>query len=141
MQWNGKKWQGFDVPDFPPTSAPEDKVGPFIMLPDGLGHLFALNKLADGPFPEHYEPMESPIGTNPLHPNVIHSPVVRLYESDKAMLGEARTSRMSARLTRLPNCSATGPNMLGSTPSPSHSSLLKLANSWRRKKASTRATG
>jgi formate dehydrogenase-N alpha subunit len=50
MQWNGKKWQGFDVPDFPPTSAPEDKVGPFIMLPDGLGHLFALNKLADGPF-------------------------------------------------------------------------------------------
>lgn len=90
MQWNGKKWQGLDVPDFPPTSAPQEKVGPFIMLPDGLGHLFALNKLADGPFPEHYEPMESPIGTNPLHPSVVHSPVVRLYDSDRKMLGTAQ---------------------------------------------------
>lgn len=90
IQWNGKKWQGNDVPDFPVTSAPEENVGPFIMLPDGLGHLFALNKLADGPFPEHYEPMESPIGTNPLHPNVVHSPVVRLYESDKKTLGTAK---------------------------------------------------
>lgn len=89
IEWNGKKWQGNDVPDFPVTSAPEENVGPFIMLPDGLGHLFALNKLADGPFPEHYEPMESPIGTNPLHPNVVHSPVVRLYESDKKTLGTA----------------------------------------------------
>lgn len=89
IQWNGKKWQGNDVPDFPVTSAPQENVGPFIMLPDGLGHLFALNKLADGPFPEHYEPMESPIGTNPLHPNVVHSPVVRLYESDKKTLGTA----------------------------------------------------
>jgi len=90
IQWNGKKWQGNDVPDFPVTSAPEENVGPFIMLPDGLGHLFALNKLADGPFPEHYEPMESPIGTNPLHPDVVHSPVVRLYESDKKTLGTAK---------------------------------------------------
>lgn len=90
MQWGGQKWQGLDVPDFPPASAPEEKVSPFIMLPDGLGHLFALNKLADGPFPEHYEPMESPTGTNPLHPTRVHSPVVRLFDSDRAMLGEAR---------------------------------------------------
>jgi len=89
MQWNGKKWEGFDVPDYPPTAAPQDKVGPFIMLPDGVGHLFALNKLADGPFPEHYEPMESPIGTNPLHPNVVHSPVARIFPSDARMLGTA----------------------------------------------------
>ena len=89
MQWNGTQWQGLDVPDFPPSSAPEDKVGPFIMLPDGMGHLFALNKLADGPFPEHYEPLESPIGTNPLHPAVTHSPVVRVLPDDQKTMGTA----------------------------------------------------
>jgi formate dehydrogenase-N alpha subunit len=41
-----------------------------------------------GPFPEHYEPMETPLGTNPLHPNVISSPVVRLYEDDALRLGK-----------------------------------------------------
>ena len=54
------------------------------MQPEGLGRLFALNKLAEGPFPEHYEPMETPLGTNPLHPNVVSSPVVRIYEDDAA---------------------------------------------------------
>ncbi len=44
----------------------------------GLGRLFALDKLAEGPFPEHYEPMETPLGTNPLHLKVVSSPVVRL---------------------------------------------------------------
>ncbi|EPX2817804.1 molybdopterin dinucleotide binding domain-containing protein, partial [Enterobacter asburiae] len=48
----------------------------------------ALNKLAEGPFPEHYEPMETPLGTNPLHPNVISSPVVRIYEDDVLRLGK-----------------------------------------------------
>ena len=52
------------------------------MQPEGLGRLFALDKLAEGPFPEHYEPMETPLGTNPLHPNVVSSPVVRMYEDD-----------------------------------------------------------
>jgi anaerobic selenocysteine-containing dehydrogenase len=59
------------------------------MQPDGLGHLFALDKLADGPFPEHYEPMESPLADNPLHPQQRHSPVVRLFRNDAASLGEA----------------------------------------------------
>ncbi|HBR4708406.1 TPA: formate dehydrogenase, partial [Klebsiella pneumoniae] len=62
--------------------------GPFIMQQEGLGRLFALDKLAEGPFPEHYEPMETPLGTNPLHPKVVSSPVVRLYEEDAIRLGK-----------------------------------------------------
>jgi len=89
LEWNGQRWQGLDVPDYPVTAPPQQKIGPFIMLPDGMGHLFALDKLSDGPFPEHYEPMESPIGTNPLHPAVVYSPVARLFKADAAALGRA----------------------------------------------------
>ena len=60
IQWNGSKWVGNDIPDFN-TAPPGSKTGPFIMQPEGLGRLFALNKLAEGPFPEHYEPMETPL--------------------------------------------------------------------------------
>lgn len=89
IEWNGQRWAGIDVPDYPPTAAPDKQIGPFIMLPDGMGHLFALDKLGDGPFPEHYEPMESPTGTNPLHPEVVYSPVARLFKRDAAALGKA----------------------------------------------------
>lgn len=51
----GEKWLG-DVPDG--GWAPGTKYA-FIMLPHGHGRLFA-SGLADGPFPEHYEPLESP---------------------------------------------------------------------------------
>src|ERR1700732_4328977 len=62
-------WVGNDIPDFKPDSAPKDHMGPFIMNPEGIGRLFVpLGGMADGPFPEHYEPLESPIA-NPLHPN------------------------------------------------------------------------
>lgn len=56
------KWVGNDVPDFVPTKAPTDPTGtdPFIMNKDGVGLLYAPT-LNDGPFPEHYEPFESPI--------------------------------------------------------------------------------
>lgn len=89
IEWTGQRWEGIDVPDYPVTAAPEKNAGPFIMLPDGLGHLYAPDKLADGPFPEHYEPSESPTGTNPLHPETIYSPVARLFKRDAAALGRA----------------------------------------------------
>jgi formate dehydrogenase major subunit len=55
------KWVGLDVPDFAPTLAPDAKNGdkPFIMRADLVGGLFG--PLVDGPFPEHYEPIESPV--------------------------------------------------------------------------------
>jgi formate dehydrogenase major subunit len=55
------KWVGLDVPDFNAFLAPEAKNGdkPFIMRTDLVGAFFG--PLADGPFPEHYEPIESPV--------------------------------------------------------------------------------
>lgn len=87
ISWNGEKWVGGDVPDFKADAAPDSGMQPFIMNPEGVGRLFCADKLVDGPFPEHYEPMESPIGTNPLHPKVVSSPAVRLFDSDRKRLG------------------------------------------------------
>ena len=82
--WDESKqsWVGNDVPDFKADSAPKDHMGPFIMNPEGVGRLFVpLGAMADGPFPEHYEPIESPIA-NPLHPNQSNNPVVKRYKTD-----------------------------------------------------------
>jgi len=81
IRWDptAAKWVG-DVPDYPPTADPT-KPGaplPFIMTGEGTGRLFS-NGVADGPFPEHYEPVESPID-NPLHPSVSATPVAFLYD-------------------------------------------------------------
>ena len=81
--WNesAKRWVGNDVPDFKVDSAPSEHMGPFIMNPDGVGRLFApLAAFADGPFPEHYEPIESPIA-NPLHPKQSTNPVVQKFKT------------------------------------------------------------
>ena len=68
---NAQKWVGNDVPDFKVDSKPEEHMGPFIMTPEGVGRIFVpLGALADGPFPEYYEPIESPID-NPLHPEPV----------------------------------------------------------------------
>ena len=75
------KWVGNDVPDFKPDSHPKDHMGPFIMNPEGMGRLFApIGVLADGPFPEHYEPIESPI-KNPLHPDQSNNPLVKKFNT------------------------------------------------------------
>jgi formate dehydrogenase major subunit len=76
--WNEdqQKWVGNDVPDFKADSKPKDHMGPFIMNAEGVGRIFGpLSAFADGPFPEYYEPFESPI-LNPLHPERTHNPVV-----------------------------------------------------------------
>jgi formate dehydrogenase major subunit len=79
IQWDGSKWVG-DVPDYPPTMNPADPNAylPFIMNGEGVGRLFS-NSLVDGPLPEHYEPIESPV-RNLLHPDVSASPVAFLYD-------------------------------------------------------------
>jgi formate dehydrogenase major subunit len=81
--WNetAQLWVGNDVPDFKADSPPKDHMGPFIMNPEGVGRIFGpLATFADGPFPEHYEPFESPI-QNPLHPNQSNSPVVKKFNT------------------------------------------------------------
>jgi formate dehydrogenase major subunit len=74
-----QRWVGNDVPDFKADSAPQDHMGPFIMNPEGVGRLFVpLGVMADGPFPEHYEPTESPVA-NPLHPQQSHNPLAKRF--------------------------------------------------------------
>src|SRR5256712_7031558 len=51
---------------------------PFIMNGEGVGRLFSTG-MVDGPFPEHYEPIESPVA-NPLHAANSASPVGFRYE-------------------------------------------------------------
>jgi formate dehydrogenase major subunit len=79
IRWNGSKWVG-DVPDYPPAMSPHDPDAwlPFIMTGEGVGRIFS-SALLDGPFAEHYEPMESPV-RNALHPGVSSSPVAFLYD-------------------------------------------------------------
>jgi formate dehydrogenase major subunit len=81
--WNEaqKRWVGLDVPDFKADSPPKDHMGPFIMNAEGVGRLFTpLALMADGPFPEHYEPFESPT-VNLLHPKQQNNPVVKKFQS------------------------------------------------------------
>jgi formate dehydrogenase major subunit len=79
IKWNGQRWVG-DVPDYPPAMNPKDPKAwlPFIMTGEGTGRLFS-NTPLDGPFPEHYEPIESPV-ENPLHPQNSANPVAFLYD-------------------------------------------------------------
>ena len=112
LNWDGKRWTGMDVADYS-QAAPGTNVGPFIMNPEGVARLFSLDKLNDGPFPEHYEPVESPIGTNPLHPKVVSSPVARIFHDDLANMGKADEFPTWRQPTRSQNCSVTGPSMRG----------------------------
>jgi len=87
------KWVGYDVPDFAVTKKPTAKADltktglsaqsgtdPFLMKADGKGWLFAPKGLNEGPLPEHYEPVESPI-KNPLS-TVQNNPVIKLWNTD-----------------------------------------------------------
>ena len=90
--WNEgqQKWVGNDVPDFKVDSKPKDHMGPFIMNPEGVGRLFApLAAFADGPFPEFYEPIESPV-ENVLHPTQTHNPVVKRFKTPDDKYGTAK---------------------------------------------------
>jgi formate dehydrogenase major subunit len=90
--WNegAQKWVGNDVPDFKADSKPKDHMGPFIMNAEGVGRIFApLAAFADGPFPEHYEPFESPI-QNPFHPERTHNPVVTAFKTPDDKYGTVK---------------------------------------------------
>jgi len=91
IKWNGTKWVG-DVPDYPPTMDPKDPKSwlPFIMNGEGVGRLFSTS-MVDGPLPEHYEPMESPI-KNPLHVSQSESPVAFIYTGATGKYGKVTDS-------------------------------------------------
>lgn len=90
--WDGERWTGDDVPDFPATTAPGYRAPddaraaraisgdePFIMQSDGRAWLHAPAGLADAPMPAHYEPQESPV-RNALYPRHRANPAVELFD-------------------------------------------------------------
>jgi formate dehydrogenase major subunit len=100
LSWNGRSWVGPDVPDYPPALAPSRGASPFIMNPEGVARLFSTKGLADGPFPEHYEPFESP-SANVLHPRNPTNPAARVYKGDMEAFGTAKDFPYVATTYRL----------------------------------------
>ncbi|HVI24297.1 MAG TPA: formate dehydrogenase subunit alpha, partial [Myxococcales bacterium] len=98
IQWDAsqKKWIGIDVPDVPDaTKGPDTWEGQqaFRMSAEGVGRLLAgpyedpdpkqkgvprdvAYVPKDGPFPEFYEPVESPVA-NLLHPSTQNNPMLK----------------------------------------------------------------
>ncbi len=92
MAWNGERWGGSDVPDIRPDANPTDAdaVRPFIMTAEGVARLFAPTGLVDGPLPEHYEPFETPLANNPMHPGnakAKSNPAARVFKGDMEAFG------------------------------------------------------
>ena len=57
---------------------PPGEMNPFIMLASGVGQLYSPD-VGDGPFPEHYEPVESPV-KNPFS-KIQSSPCAQVWQS------------------------------------------------------------
>ena len=103
IRWTGTAWAGNDIPDMRPDAAPEENVMPFIMNPEGVARLFAPG-MADGPFPEHYEPFETPLDNNPFHPKnpkALNNPAARVYKGDMEVFGKAKDFPYVATTYRL----------------------------------------
>src|SRR5580658_903035 len=92
IAWNGSAWSGADVPDFKVDENPAGGMGAFIMNPEGVARFFARAGMAEGPFPEHYEPFETPLGYNPLNPGqpqAVNNPAARVFPDDREAFGKA----------------------------------------------------
>ncbi len=82
VKWVDGKWVG-DVPDgpWPPMSDKEKGKLPFIMKPHGVASIFGPG-LNDGPFPEHYEPLECPVPANALSKQFTN-PTIKIFKGEK----------------------------------------------------------
>jgi len=105
IKWTGSKWVG-DVPDFGATSDPKNNVGAFIMKPEGHARIFGPG-LADGPFPEHYEPVESPVKN--LLSNTQNDPAIKIWKGEMDNLGTADKFPIVATTFRLSEHHQGGP--------------------------------
>ncbi len=87
IKWENGKWVG-DVPDggWPPMAMEGGKY-PFIMHKHGFGQIYGPGRM-DGPFPEHYEPVETPIARHPFSKQ-LNSPVYKFVSSDMDKLAAA----------------------------------------------------
>jgi formate dehydrogenase major subunit len=104
VAWNGTSWSGPDVPDFKLDEDPANGMNPFIMNAEGVARFFARGQMNEGPFPEHYEPFENPVGKNLMHPNnprATSNPGARVFPADRAQFGTAQEFPVVATTYRL----------------------------------------
>jgi len=97
IAWEDGKWVG-DVPDggWPPMADPKGKY-PFIMQAEGHGQLYGPGRM-DGPFPEHYEPAETPVTSHPFSKQ-LNNPCMKVIESDMDKLAKPADPRFPIVLT------------------------------------------
>jgi formate dehydrogenase major subunit len=108
--WDSEKWTGIDVPGFVKGKAPDYEPGvdaegldaipgdaPFILHEDGLGWIYVPRGLKDGPFPTHYEPLESPV-SNALYSHDTN-PAVRWFPRRENRFAPPADSRFPFVLT------------------------------------------
>ena len=98
IMWDGKKWVG-DVPDgpWPPQANAEKGKLAFIMTTNGYAQLYGPGRV-DGPFPEHYEPAETPVERHPFS-GQLSSPVYKFHNSDMDKLAKAADPKYPIVLT------------------------------------------
>ncbi|QLA15515.1 formate dehydrogenase-N subunit alpha [Desulfolutivibrio sulfoxidireducens] len=97
IAWEDGKWVG-DVPDGgAPPMAMEKGTYPFIMTTEGRSQLYGPGR-ADGPFPEHYEPAETPLSVNPFSKQM-NNPCMKVIESDMDKLAKNADPRFPIVLT------------------------------------------
>jgi len=106
IAWGDGKWSGSDIPDIRPDADPaaDDAVRPFIMTAEGVARLFAPTGMAEGPLPEHYEPFETPLDRNPMHPNnpqARSNPAARVFKGDMEAFGTPKDFPFVATSYRL----------------------------------------
>ena len=98
IAWENGKWVG-DVPDgpWPPQADTEKGKLAFIMNTDGYAQLYGTGRL-DGPFPEHYEPAETPLARHPFS-GQLSSPVYKFHDSEMDKFAKAADPRYPIVLT------------------------------------------
>ena len=84
VKWTGSEWKG-DVVDGGAKFGPDVK-NPFIMNTEGVIRLFT-SSLADGPLPEHFEPMET-VARNLMNSHQLN-PAVNPSDLVKAKVGSS----------------------------------------------------
>jgi len=104
LQWDAdsEKWLG-DVADGGASPINQGGGYPFIMKPGGRGYLFGPGR-PDGPFPEHYEPWESPV-SNPMSSQQ-SNPALKSWETTAK--GDAASYPIMATTHRLVEHMQTG---------------------------------
>mgnify|MGYP000845338098 CR=1 FL=1 len=97
IAWEDGKWVG-DVPDgpWPPMATAEGRY-PFIMQAEGHGAIYGPGRV-DGPFPEHYEPAETPVTSHPFSKQ-LHNPCMKKAESALDALAKPADPRFPIVLT------------------------------------------